>query len=375
MKRMRRILTLTIVSSILASLVGFTAQAKAFPHSISLEDELIAALDQKINAIVEADSELCGEFEITEVKILLDFAGNMYYDIECIPTGYLIYHVASGNFAEYSLYSPSPYRGLEGELYYGGMTEYYYYENGIFSHTITGETFRGNSEAVDAFCESCSEADLQMQQDVESVELATASAESVTWLVSGSSFISELSKKCDFGYYYDGKSAGNCGYVAAALLLFYYDCVASDGFVSDAQYLNIEGNAYRGESRGMQTIGEYNNLAKHLFLSFGKVHNAYWSDTAGTQYDLLGLRGIDEVIGGYCEVDTDVEIDATGETCLSFDTIFDLLKRNKHPIIVFGKFDDNGQKRLDMQLSHMGIKQAGRPRNSLYIMGGAAIAK
>lgn len=374
MKQMHKTLAIIIIVSMLVSLMGFTAQAEESMYNVLLEDELIAELNQRISDIVDADSELSGEFEIAEVKIVHDFAGNMYYDIECVPTGYLIYHVASGNFAEYSLYSPSPYRGLAGELYYGGMTEYYYLENGIFSHTITGEAFQENSEAVDAFYGSCSEANQQMQQDEESVNLSAASAENVTWLVSGSNYISDLSEKSDFGYYYDGKSAGNCGYVAAALLLLYYDCMASDNFISDAQYLNTEGNTYRGESKGMQTVGVYNNLAKHLFLSFGKVNNAYWSDTAGTQYDLLRLRGIDEVIGRYCEVNTDVEIDATGKTCVVFDAIFDLLKQNKRPIIVFGKFDDNGQKRLGMQLLHMDTELMGRLKNSLCIMGGAVIA-
>lgn len=61
----------------------------------------------KIDELVENTNSLCGNntnesisVTVSEVSIMHDFAGNEYTLIECMPTGYLIYHGESGIFVE-----------------------------------------------------------------------------------------------------------------------------------------------------------------------------------------------------------------------------------------------------------------------------------
>lgn len=75
------------------------------------------------------------DLEIDTIKPLVDFAGNVYYDIECDPQGYIIMHGQTGDYVEYSEEAQSPYAGFYGTLLYGGPTYYYYVEDGEYEHT------------------------------------------------------------------------------------------------------------------------------------------------------------------------------------------------------------------------------------------------
>ena len=87
-------------------------------------------LDDRVATISNSNSS------ISDIKIAYGFNGDAYIIVECEPTGYMIYHPASGTFAETSPSSQSPYFGLQGDdLYYCGPTRYYKFIENEFIHT------------------------------------------------------------------------------------------------------------------------------------------------------------------------------------------------------------------------------------------------
>ena len=99
---------------------------------------------------------------IAKTKQLVDFAGNRYVLFELIPKGYIIYHIASGKFVEYSEDSYSPYLNYSSNLYYGGGMQYYHLQGDKLLHTVKpdlsfpqsslSELYADSQNMSDSFC-------------------------------------------------------------------------------------------------------------------------------------------------------------------------------------------------------------------------------
>lgn len=105
----------------------------------------IDELESQANTLLELSGDDMIDIQIEQVSVIYDFAGNEYTLVECNPSGYIIYHNASGTFVEASAIAESPYAGCKGEKYYGGPNEYYFKKNvdgeEIYCYTKTEEEF------------------------------------------------------------------------------------------------------------------------------------------------------------------------------------------------------------------------------------------
>jgi len=142
MKHFHRTFALILAISFLVPLFTISSHASEFFAQTDMDtdfqaeadvtaEELYSKFENDIARFVDADPELGHEYCISEIKPLYDFAGNLYYAVECEPTGYLIYHVNSGTYAEYSLYCDSPYLAYKDNIYYGVTETQFYPDNYI----------------------------------------------------------------------------------------------------------------------------------------------------------------------------------------------------------------------------------------------------
>ena len=74
-------------------------------------------------------------------KILSDLNGNYFELVEMGTSGYLIFDPQSGKYLEEALDSPSPYLGLNQNLYYFGPLNYYQLQQNTFVHTLLPEEY------------------------------------------------------------------------------------------------------------------------------------------------------------------------------------------------------------------------------------------
>ena len=151
----KKFLSLALVSVFMLSL-SVSAHAEAASTPASQEEARLATVFQGVADVWGSN------ISVAEIKTLQDFAGNEYTLAEYSPFGYAIYHNSSAVVLEKSENSPSPYSGLNGDLYYAGPTHYYVYdkEHEIYTHTITGETL--GTDDASAKAEVCSEAQAEL---------------------------------------------------------------------------------------------------------------------------------------------------------------------------------------------------------------------
>ena len=208
---------------------------------------------QKIEEMQPVDPALRVAITGFTTREITDFSGNLYTLIECKPSGYLIYHNASGVFAEASLYSPSPYKSFSGTLYYNGPTNYYAQSSGGLIHAITHEKVDLNLKLT------------QHSNDVNDVLLAKKDTETLNYIehgtsttfspnsiqftaasniyVDGPSLIRNLKTASQIGYM-DG---GYCGYIAAGMAMLYLQ-VYSGLIIIPSEYLVSTKVSFNGSS-------------------------------------------------------------------------------------------------------------------------------
>lgn len=284
--------------------------------------------DRLQNVFEEKVSTFGDNIEIDRMIQVTDFAGNLYTVIECMPIGYAIFHNQSGLFVEYSPSSPSPYHDLEGTLYYGGPTEYYLSDNGVIYHTIVDEHY-SLEESLDSLYESsvtlnsayCAKQDSDVLSYVQgnssfskrSQLFARVNTQTADTYVDDSNIISNLKTAKECGYYVPSGSNGVCGYIAAGILLLYYDYHYDDAFIDDAEYLNTSGTKFKG--------AEFTKLLRSLGATDDTT--AYSISSPIQRY--LNTRGIDITV-------TDHLIPTTYVICNRIDA--------NQPVIMFGSWLD-----------------------------------
>lgn len=198
-----------------------------------LRDQRLQSLFQyQLNEMLEQEkvtslSKSSQRLTISRIKELRDFDGNQFVLVELEPTGYMIYHVASGIFVEHAVSAPSPYTGYEQELYYAGPNEYYYfnptnhkYEHTIFDEYISTDNMQHNQQV----CRNMNDA-LQDNKDDRVLNFINKNepfvrpmgteASNGFYYINGYTFFSKLNQ-C--GYI----SGGVCGYIALGMLLAYH---------------------------------------------------------------------------------------------------------------------------------------------------------
>lgn len=231
----------TIVFTITLLLVAIAINMFFTPQN-HIADALNATTSKEIRKLDFIDQNIAGmnyEYDTAttrnRTKTAYDFAGNSYTIIECTPIGYMIMCDASATMVEYSGTSPSPYSNYDSALYYVGPTFYYAYIDGKYLHTITGdelvvETSNSKStlsnlatistELHNEITANSNTAALNyinngIQSRIEVIQLYN-----LQWrMVNNSAFFSTKMNQTQMGYL----AGGYCGYIAANLLVGYYD--------------------------------------------------------------------------------------------------------------------------------------------------------
>lgn len=281
----------------------------------------MAQIEEFISTANMTDPEISEtEFIVDEVKIIHDFAGNIYYDIECAPSGYFIYCPETDTYMEYSYYSVSPYYGYYEYLYYAGVLEYYVYLDGDYYNPVTESNLEYSDVETYAiacdeyYTEAVSQYREQLMTNAESITTAETLSTSGETYVSCSGFFKNLDTKAELGY----NSTGVCGYIAAGLLLLYYDCFLCDGIISDYSVpLSDDGKAFVGDAftKTLRGYGSYN-------------------DSAATS--IPTLQGIDEVIETYLRANTNCSVTESVKIISDIETVAETIRSTSRPVIVYG---------------------------------------
>ena len=320
----KKFVSLALASVFMLSL-SVSAHAEAAPPSASPQEARLATVFQGVADVWDSN------ISVAEIKTLHDFAGNEYTLAEYSPSGYAIYHNSSAVVLEKSENSPSPYSGLNEGLYYAGPTHYYVYdeEQGTYTHTITGDTL--GMEGASTKAEVCSKAqaelnsmaDTQLRTYVETGAMPvsnnlTRASDPYTYVGNHEDFFKNLTTHEMMGYY-DSGEGGNCGYVAAGLVLLYYDYFHNDDFIDDDTYLSSTGNAFAGE-----------NFAKYLYTDIG---NALGYDNT------LNATQTAKVMQKYLKDDRNISMSYWSVNMPSKSDVVAQLKLNR-PVIYCDRWDD-----------------------------------
>lgn len=243
-----RIVKRTAVA-LMAALLGAAAFFAALPvlspaeaYEDSAEGRMLSFLDSNVdgmNYVYDADVTRSG------TKTLFDFAGNTYTLIECSPAGYMIMCDDAAAMVEYSANSPSPYAGYTSGLYYGGPSYFYVLEDGVFKHTITGETLDyspihtySSEETSDPVAEACDEMyqDMMLNKNQAALNFINNGISTYGFtdgiygdyfvVITKRWFFQSKNNEIAMGYY----PGGYCGFIAAGMILgfcdtFWLDCV------------------------------------------------------------------------------------------------------------------------------------------------------
>lgn len=194
--------------------------------------------------------------EIESVKPLIDFNGELFYDVECFPAGYLIVHYDTFVPFEYSTTAVSPYHDAEGVLIYGAPT-YYYQQTSMEGNSddmaclteimTQKEVFFDAQElaamrALDEQNVASVAADYESQEEEAKQGVAAASTVSGNALyIENYEYISEIE---DFAYNVNTTGSsdyeGDCTYISAAIILYYNYRQFNEDFI-DSEYVTENG--------------------------------------------------------------------------------------------------------------------------------------
>lgn len=109
----------------------------------SISIRLNSVLEDQLNEMVANSNELRGtnrKLQISQIMKISDFDGNTYTLVECAPSGYMIYHDASGIFVESSPVVNSPFYGNSGTYKYVGPNEYYIIDSNSVCRDVLSDT-------------------------------------------------------------------------------------------------------------------------------------------------------------------------------------------------------------------------------------------
>lgn len=249
------------------------------------------------------------------VKIITDISGNSFELIETGVSGYYIFDADSGKYIEYSTDAPSPYLGISGELKYFGPKNYYVNTNGSFEHTIVDEVL--DVKIINILQENFGEM-IETSREIKDISvLSLLNEEDIKKLTLSDAFISRASNEYINNYtyiknaIYPANLGETCGYVAACLVMNYWNKVYS-GNVIPSEYLNSSGN--------LKTTG-YTLQDKLLDYGYG---SATWAlDIRDALIDFCNEYGIGAYSAYYIG-----KIGAVSEL------------GNNHPVILFGYLPD-----------------------------------
>lgn len=301
---LRKILLFVLAISMLltaTAIPAFAISGIIESENVGFEIRLLSIFNAKLSEMeaIETDTN----FRVSNIKSAVDFAGNEYYIAECSPTGYMIFNVNTGVFAEYSPSAPSPYLGYFEDLYYCGPT-FYYVEgtDGDLEHLIVSDEIIVGSEKAN-YVESCQQyyntlvADtnqlvvnyLDGQYGNQSFAQVATAAMSAQEEVQSTTY--GYLKNYEFffnmehcGYYCPPNSGGICGYIGLGMLIAY-----KEKYNSSANYMN---DSYWSDVAHNNLKGGTESLAWHLRSNHGSEDSTYSTTIKETSESYFSGRGV-----------------------------------------------------------------------------------
>ncbi len=284
---MKRILVFFLALCMFINLTSFGINASVITEEINLgkSTRLLEILNLKINELEKSTNEALNlspsdsiDVSIISITTITDFSGNEYILAECSPTGYLIYHVESGIFAESSVLAPSPYLGITGEKYYCGPNEYYskeysdeevYYKYTKNNEIITSENISSYidvSEKINnAFINNANLSVVNYVNKNQPIRNnSVVASRSTPVFVDDSAFLIYLRNPG----YLTINGEGICGYIAAAMLLSY------DKWANNSNTVDAGTYTYQSDLNGYVIDEEFTEGLYQLGASLG-----YGTDT------------------------------------------------------------------------------------------------
>lgn len=253
------------------------------------------------------------------VKKLTDLAGTELELIETGKSGYYIFDPVSGQYIEFSPNAPSPYLNEFGEIKYFGPKSYYVKNDKTFSHTIIEDQKNISEERLfllqDNFDIMMEESRKNKDYDVLSLMNNTKfekSALTDTFSTRSYQDIYVPAPSYIWDAAYPANLGESCGYVAACLVLQYWNRRNPSAGVVPSQFLDSSGQ--------LKTTGY--TLQDHL-LSYGYSESSYgWT--------------IRNVLNDYCD-----EFNVSATASYSFGKIgVNSQILDGRPVILFGKVPD-----------------------------------
>lgn len=275
--------------------------------------------------------------EISAIKTLYDFSGNVYTLVELIPIGYMIFHDASGLFVEIGLDSPSPFLGEYRNLFYGGPSFYFVLDGTLLSHTIVEsefdvaqiQGFSATTSKMNEYLLGISDRTVVryirygvLPQNVTSIEELVSvevlsgvinSPMSTTFHVPGAWGIQELRTNAQMGFL----AGGNCGYIAAGMLMLWHRNVINTNFITST-FLVTHVN-------GLISFRNA-DFTRHLISNHGSGGNSTAFSISGTLNSYMRARGFRYV----------APIHVVPTTA----SIIRNLNEHRSPYILFGSLED-----------------------------------
>lgn len=320
-------ITSLLLSLIICLSLSVVANAESINNDSATADTRFVSIFQNV-----ADSWE-GNRTVETVKTLLDFAGNTYTLAECYPTGYMIFNNESALMMEKAADSPSPYADMNENLYYAGPTHYYTYDvsSAQYIHTIsnavitTEEVSERTDICLNAQAEMNAIADVNMRAFLENgtvntVSVQPLSSDGYTYVGDHKDFFTNLTTHTLMGYYQTPDGDGCCAYVAAGLVLLYYDYFHNDKFIDNKTYLSTTGDAFKGQS-----------FAEHLYVDIGKKLLKYDNELNATEAA--------KVMQKYLSEDRSITMTYWSASMPSKSTVVSQLKLNR-PVIYCDRWNN-----------------------------------
>ncbi len=200
------------------------------------------------------------DYAIATTSIITDFALNQYTLVECDPTGYMIYHNASGRFVEYSLTIHSPFWGKYGKLMYCGPNEYYISERSTDGYHYIFDSQVLSAEDIAVLVSQSQAVNQVLVENKNDYVLDYINGRSDTrpadHLINKDGNVATLSQTVGSWTYIDHADffvnlancgyidGGICGYIAASMILNFDDIFSGYDTVPDTYHTQISENQY-----------------------------------------------------------------------------------------------------------------------------------
>lgn len=321
MKVMKKLIASMLVVALACTL---TVPAFAYESELATSEYMknsLESIQQHENIHLAKIAAETGEVDAPiTTKILSDLNGNYFELVEMGTSGYLIFDPQSGKYLEEALDSPSPYLGLNQNLYYFGPLNYYQLQQNTFVHTLLPEEYNFSidvgTDVQSAFNVALQRSRSQTDTKVlAAMQIETNSAKSADLQAYFSTTRATNEYIPDYTYIknaiYPKNKDGTCGYTAACLILNYWH--RYERRIIDNSFLDSNGN-----------LKKTGTTLQDKLLSYGDSNDS-WGKT------------IRDALIAYCN---EYGVSATSTYYITNFDIFAEVGRGR-PVIVFGYFPDS----------------------------------